>query len=199
MANECKKYREEMHRALDGELDSEERSGFEAHLAACPACRRDYGALKRAVAAFEAAPRLEPSPTFVADVVRLARLAETRQARSRRKAARVTIAASAAGAAVAAGAWAWLFKPALGTTAVGAFGAVVTAAVDNWKAARALAVPADVIGKLASALGSAGSQLARDAIQAASPVYLGAFVAIALFYLVWRAGSRVAAPLVRAV
>lgn len=196
MANECKRCKEEMHRALDAELGPEDRARFEEHLAACPTCRREYRALVRAVAAFEAAPRLEPSPTFASGVMRRVREVKARRARTRRVWPWV---GGGATAAAAAAAWAWLFKPALGTTAVGAFDAVVTALVDNWKAARALAVPADVIGKLAAALGSAGSQLARETIQAASPVYLGAFVAIALFYLVWRAGSRVAAPLVRAV
>lgn len=199
MANECEICKEEMHRALDGELGSEERARLEEHLAACPTCRREYEAVTGAVAAFEAAPRLEPSPAFAADVMRRVRLAKARRARARHAFAPVMIAASAAAAAATAGAWAWLFKPALGATAVGAFSGLVTAVIDYWKVARALAVPADVIGKLASALGLAGSHLAREAIQAASPVYLGAFVAVALFYLVWRIGSRAAAPLVRAI
>ena len=199
MARECEKTRETMHRALDGELGPEESARLDEHLAACPACRREYDALTRAVAAFEAAPRLEPSPDFAASVMNRARLAKARQARVRRAFARVTIAASAAAAAVAAGAWAWLFKPALGAAAAGAFNGAVSAVVDYWKVGRALAVPADVVGKLASALASAGSHLAWEGLKSSSPVYAGALVAVALFYLVWRAGSRAAAPLVRVI
>lgn len=199
MAEKCPKIKGLMHAALDGELDAETWVRFDEHLAACPRCRREYEALTRAVAAFEAAPRLEPSPDFAASVMNRARLAKARQARVRRAFARVTIAASAAAAAAAAGAWAWLFKPALGAAAAGAFNGLVTAVVDYWKVARALAVPADVIGKLASALGSAGSQLAWEGLKSSSPVYAGAFVAVAFFYLVWRVGSRAAAPLVRVI
>ncbi|HUV87516.1 MAG TPA: zf-HC2 domain-containing protein [bacterium] len=199
MAEKCSEIKALMNAALDDELDPEARVRFDEHLAACPACRREYEVLTRAVAAFEAAPRLEPSPTFAADVVRRARLAKGREARGRRAFARVTIAASAAAAAVAAGAWAWLFKPALGAAAAGAFNGLVTAVVDYWKVARALAVPAHVMGKLVSALGSAGSQLAWEGLKSSSAVYAGAFVAVALFYLVWRAGSRAAAPLVRVI
>jgi anti-sigma factor RsiW len=199
MSGKCPKIEALMHAALDGELGERERARFDEHLAACPACRREYEALTRAVAAFEAAPRLEPSPDFAASVMNRARLAKARQARVRRTFARVTVAASAAAAAVAAGAWAWLFKPALGAAAVGSFNGLVTAVVDYWKVARALAVPADVIGKLASALASAGSHLAWEGLKSSSPVYAGAFVAVALFYLVWRVGSRAVAPLVRTV
>jgi len=199
MPEKCPKIKDLMHAALDDELDVEARARFDEHLAACPACRREYEALARAVAAFEAAPRLEPSPDFAASVMNRARLAKAREARGRRAFARVTIAASAAAAAVAAGAWAWLFKPALGAAAAGAFNGLVTAVVDYWKVARALAVPADVMGKLASALGSAGSQLAWEGLKSSSAVYAGAFVAVALFYLVWRIGSRAAAPLVRVI
>jgi anti-sigma factor RsiW len=194
MAKECAKIEKFKHAALDGELDATARARFDAHLKTCPACRRKYEALARAVAVLAAAPRLEPSPTFVADVVRRARLAKARQARGRRALSRVMVAASAATAAAAAGAWAWLFEPALGATAVGVFNGLVTAVVDYWTVAPALAVPAYVIGKLASVLGSAGSQLAWEGLKSSSPVYAGAFVAIALFYLVWRAGSRAAAP-----
>lgn len=199
MAEKCPKIKGLIHAALDGELDAEARVRFDEHLAACPRCRREYEALTRAVAAFEAAPRLEPSPNFAASVMNRARLAKARQARVRGAFARVTIAASAAAAAVGAGAWAWVFKPALGAAAVGAFNGAVSAGVDYWKVARALAAPAAVAGELTSALGTVASYLAREAIQSASPVYLGAFVAVALFYLVWRSGSRAAAPLVRVI
>jgi anti-sigma factor RsiW len=199
MSGKCPKIKGLMHAALDGELGERDRSRFDEHLAACPRCRREYEVLAAAVAAFEAAPRLEPSPDFAASVMSRARLAKARQPRVRRTFARVTVAASATAAAAAAGAWAWLFKPALGAAAAGAFNGLVTAVVDYWKVARALAVPADVVGKLASALGSAGSHLAWEGLKSSSPVYAGAFVAVALFYLVWRFGSRAAAPLLRIV
>ena len=197
MANECEKIRETIHRALDGELGPKERVRLDAHIETCPACRREYEALTRAVAAFEAAPRLEPSPTFAADVMRRVRLAKARQARTRRF---VSWAMAGATAAVAAGTvafWGRVFRPALGATAGSLAGDILRTALDGWKVVRAFATPAAVAGKVASALGTVASHLAREAIQSASPVYLGAFVAIALFYLVWRAGSRAAAPLVR--
>jgi anti-sigma factor RsiW len=199
MSYKCTEIRELSHAALDGELDAAARARFEGHLEACPACRREYDALTRAVAAFEAAPRLEPSPTFVADVMRRARSAEAARARGRRAFTRVIVGASAAAAVAAAGAWLWLFQPALGAAAAGAFNGAVSAVIDYWKVTRALAVPAHVFEKLALALGSAGAQLTWNALKSSSPVYLGAFVAVALFYLVWRAGVRAAAPLVRTI
>jgi anti-sigma factor RsiW len=199
MANGCNKYREEMHRVLDGELDSEERSGLDEHLAACPACRRDYEALKRAVAAFEAAPRLEPSPAFAAGVMRRVRAAEARQARARRFFSWATAGATAAVATGSIVFWGRVFRPAPGATAFSWVADIVRLFTDGWTLVRAFTGPAAVLGKVASALGTAASYLFRDAIQAAAPVYLGAFVAVALFYLMWRVGSRAAAPLVRAI
>ena len=199
MANECEKTRETMHRALDGELGPEERARFDKHLVACPACRRAYEALTRAVAAFEAAPRLEPSPTFAADVMRRVRLAKARQARTRRF---VSWAMAGATAAVAAGTvafWGRVFRPALGATTFSWLTDVVRVVANGWTVVRAFATPAAVAGKLASALGTVASYLAREAIQAASPVYLGGFVAVAVFYLAWRLGRRPAAPLVRVI
>ncbi len=199
MTKECATIRKWMHAALDDELDEKARARFDEHLAACAACRREYAARVRAVAVLEAAPRLEPSPTFAAEVMRRARVAKARQARDRRAFKGFLVGASAAAAAAAAVAWVRLFQPALGAAATGAFTGAVSAAVDYWKVARALAVPADVIGKLASALGSAGSYFAWEGLKSSAPLYAGAFVAVALFYLVWRAGSRAAAPLVRII
>jgi anti-sigma factor RsiW len=199
MANECEIYREEMHRALDDELGPEERARFDGHLTACPTCRREYEALTGAVAAFEAAPRLEPSPAFSAGVMRRVRAAEARRAKTRRF---FSWAAAGATAAVAAGSiafWGRVFRPALSAAASSWVADVVRVASDGWKVVRAFTLPASVLAKVGSALGTAASYLVRDAIQAASPVYLGAFVAIALFYLLWRVGSRAATPLVRTI
>ncbi len=197
MAEKCPKIKDLMHAALDGELNAEARARFDEHLAACPQCRREYEVMAGAVAAFEAAPRLEPSPDFAASVMKRVRLAEARQLRARRSFTRVMVAASAAAAAAAAGAWAWLVRPALGAAAVEALNGLVSVVVDYWKVARAFAAPADAIGKLASALASAGSHLAWEGLASSAPAYAGAFVAVALFYLVWRLGTRAAAPLVR--
>lgn len=199
MAKECATIRKRMHAALDDELDAEARARFDAHLAACPACRREYAALARAVAAFEAAPRPEPSPTFAAEVMRRARMAKARQARGRRSFARVMVGASAAAATAAAVAWVRLFQPALGAAAAGVFEGAVSAAVDYWKVARALAAPAYAVEKLASVLGLAFSDLAWAGLKSSLPLYAAAFVAVALFYLVWRVGSRAAAPLMRTI
>jgi anti-sigma factor RsiW len=188
-----------MHRALDGELGPGERARLEGHLAACPACRRAYEALRRAMAAFEAAPRLEPSPTFAAGVMRRVRRAKARQASARRFFAWATAGATVALAAASVVFWGRVFRPALGVTAFSWLADVVRVVADGWTFVRAFAAPASAAGKVVSALGTAASHLAREAIQSASPAYLGAFVAIGLFYLVWRAGSRAAAPLVRGV
>jgi anti-sigma factor RsiW len=199
MANECKKYEEEMHRALDDELGPEERARLEEHLAACPACRRDYAALERAVAAFEAAPRLEPSPTFAVGVMRRVRAAKARETRTRRGWSWVGGAATAAAAAGNVVFWGRVFRPALGVSAFSWVADVVRVFTDGWTLFRAFAAPTAMLAKVASVFGTVASYLVADAIQGAAPVYLGAFVAIALFYLIWRVGARVAAPLVRAI
>lgn len=199
MAKECKKYKEDMHRALDGELGPEGRARFEEHLAACPACRREYRALTRAVAAFEAAPRLEPSPTFAAGVMRRVRAVKLRQARTRQVWSWVGGAATAAAAAGNVVFWGRVFRPALGATASSWVADVVRVFTDGWTLLRAFAVPTAVLAKVASVFGTVASYLVADAVQAVSPFYLGAVVAIGLFYLVWRVGSRAAAPLMRAI
>jgi anti-sigma factor RsiW len=199
MAKECATIRKRMHAALDDELDAEARARFDEHLAACPACRREYGALTRAVAAFEAAPRLEPSPTFAAEVMRRARMAKARQARSRRSFARIMVGASVAAAATAAVAWVRVFQPALGAAAAGVFNGAISAAIDYWKVARALAAPAYAVEKLASVLGLVVSDLVWAGLKSSLPLYAGAFVVVALFYLAWRVGSRAAAPMMRAI
>ena len=194
MSEKCSKIKVLMHAALDGELDTKERVRFDEHLAACPACRREYEALARALAAFEVAPRLEPSPTFAADVVRRARLAKAHEGRVRRTFSWVT-----AGAAVAAGAgavafWGRFVVPALSSAAGRLAGGLATALADGWKVAKAVAVGTDMAGRVLSVFGRAGSLLAWEGVRASSPVYVGAFAAIGLVYLVWRARARLAAP-----
>jgi anti-sigma factor RsiW len=194
MAHECRTAREMMHEALDGELTAPARRRFERHLAACPACRRAYDALAGAVAALEAAPRLEPSPVFAAGVMRRVRLARARQAAARRLLSWATAGAAAAVAAGTAAFWGRVFGPALGAAASSWAADAVRVAADGWRLIRALGAPASAGAKVASALGTAGLHVAREAVQAASPAYLGAFVAVTLFYLIWRLGSRAAAP-----
>jgi len=188
-----------MQTALDGELDAKGRARFDAHIKACPSCRRKYEALARAVAVFAAAPRLEPSPAFVADVMRRARRAKEIEARRRRAFTWITAAAAAAVGAGVVALWAGFLRPALGSTAASLASGLVTTAADVWEMAKALAAPGEVLGKIASVLGSAGSHLAWEGFKYISPVYFAAFVAIALFYLVWRAWSRAAAPRVLSV
>jgi anti-sigma factor RsiW len=199
MASECTKVEGLMQAALDDELDAKGRARFDAHIKACASCRRKYEALARAVAVFAAAPRLEPSPTFVADVVRRARLAKAGEARRRRAFTWVTAAAAAAAAAGAFAFWGRFFGPALGSAAASFVKGLAVTAADGWKVAKALAVPGEVFGKIVSVLGGAGSHLAWEGLKSASPVYFAAFVAVGLFYLVWRAGSKAAAPRVLSV
>jgi anti-sigma factor RsiW len=194
MSEKCSKIKGLMHAALDGELAAGDRARFDEHLAECPACRREYEALTRALAAFEAAPRLEPSPDFAASVMNRARAAKARQGRVRRAFSWVT-----AGAAVAAGAgavafWGRFIVPALGPGAGRLAAGLATTLADGWKVAKAVAVGTDVVGRLLPVFGRAGSLLAREGVRASSPVYVGALVAIALVYLVWRARARLAAP-----
>jgi len=199
MANECDISREMMHGALDGDLEAGERERFDAHLAACPACRRRYETLARAVAAFEASPRVEPSAAFTAGVMRRVREAKARQARKRRVFSWATAGATAALAAASVVFWGRVFRPALGATSASWLADAARLAGDGWTLVRALATPVAALSKVASVIGTVGSHFVRGAIESASPVYLGAFVAIALFYLMWRFGSRAAAPLVRAI
>ncbi len=194
MASECLKVEGLMQTALDDELDAKSRARFDAHIKACASCRRRYEALARAVAVFAAVPRLEPSPTFVADVMRRARLAKAREAGRRLAFTWVTAAAAAAVAAGALALWGGFFGPFLGSAATSLAKGLAVTAANGWKIAKALAVPGEVFGKIASILGGAGSHLAWEGFKSASPVYFAAFVAIALFYIVWRAGFKAAAP-----
>lgn len=199
MASECSKVEGLMQAALDDELDAKSGARFEAHIKTCPSCRRKYEALAGAVAVLAAAPRLEPSPTFVADVMRRARLAKAREARRGRTFSWVTAAAAAAVGAGAVAFWGGFLRPGLGSAAASLAKGLAVTAADGWKVAKALAVPGEVFGKIVSVLGGAGSHLAWEGFKSASPVYFAAFVAIALFYLVWRAWSKAAAPRVLSV
>ncbi len=194
MASECSKVKGLIREALDDELDAKGRARFDAHIKACPSCRRKYDALARAVAVFAAAPRLEPSPTFVADVMRRARLAKAREGRRGRVLSWVTAAAAAGAAAGAVVFWGDFLRPAVGSAAASLAKGLVVTAVHGWKVAKAFAVPTDAVGKVASTLGLTGSHLVWEGVRASLPVYFAAFVAIALFYLMWRAWLKAAAP-----
>jgi anti-sigma factor RsiW len=194
MDDKCLEFENLMHAAFDGELDELERGRFDEHLTACPACRREYEALTRALAAFEAAPRPEPSPTFAVDVLRRARLAKAREVRVRRAFSWTMAGVAAAAGAGAVAFWGRFAGPAFGTAAGRAVGNLALALADAWKVAKAVAVSSDVAGKVLSILGRAGSLLAWEGAKASSPVYVGAFAAIGLIYLLWRARFRLVAP-----
>ncbi len=199
MAADCSKIKILMHEAIDDDLDVKERYYFNRHLAVCARCRREYEVLAGAVGALAAAPRLEPSPTFVADVMRRGRLAKARQGRRRLALSWVAAAAAAAAGAGAVAFWGVFLKGAVSLAFGRVAGDLATTAAGSWKVAKALGFQADALGKVFSALGRAGSALAWEGVRASSPIYLGAFVAIGLFYLAWRAGSRAAAPLVQVI
>ena len=84
----------------DGELRGFARAEVEAHLAACPRCRRDVNDLDALTDALRALSQVEPSPEI--DGALLARVAATRPRRARPR-GWVLAAALAALAAVAAG------------------------------------------------------------------------------------------------
>jgi anti-sigma factor RsiW len=194
MAEKCVKIKELMAEALDGALAPEAQAAFDGHLASCAACRRRYEALGAAVSLFEAAPAAEPSPAFVAEVMRRARRARARETTLRRAYSWVTASATAA---VAAGAVVFgqrVFGPQLASALKGLASPVTAALVDAWRVWQALAVPTKAFGKVASTLASAGSQWAAEGLVTSAPAYAGAFVAIAAFYLIWRMGRLRAAP-----
>ena len=83
----------------DGELRGFARAEVEAHLAACPRCRRDLNDLDALTDALRALPQVEPSPEIHGAL--LARVTATRPRRARPRAWALA-AALAAVAAVAA-------------------------------------------------------------------------------------------------
>lgn len=183
-----------MAEALDGALAPEARAAFDAHLASCAACRRQYEALDAAVSLFEAVPAPEPSPAFVAEVVGRARRARARETALRRAYSWVTASATAA---VAAGAVVFgqrVFGPQLASALKGLASPVTAALVDVWRVWQAFAIPAKAAGKVASVLAAVGSHWAAEGLLASAPAYAGAFVAIAAFYLIWRMRRLRAAP-----
>jgi predicted anti-sigma-YlaC factor YlaD len=190
MKAECLKFKEMLPDALDGELTPAGRKEFDRHLAACPSCRREFEAAERALAVFAALPRTEPSPAFVTGVMVKARRARARAARTGRVLSWTTVGATAALSGAFVAGWARYFKPALLSRVSGAVGDAAGAVIDVWQSLRALAAPAAAVGKLAAALTSVGSSFLEEALRASAPVYCGAFVAVAVFYAIWRIGSR---------
>ncbi len=63
--NECRRSREWMSAALDQAPSPEEKAGLERHLAGCPACRRDFEALRETRARIREGEPLEP-PAWLA-------------------------------------------------------------------------------------------------------------------------------------
>jgi anti-sigma factor RsiW len=194
MARECSKINGWMDEALDGELTPAAAKRFREHLAACAGCRRDFDALRTAAAALAAAPRPAPSATFTADVLRKARAAKAR-AKGRRRAASWTLAGAAAAAAAAVvGGWLFAPRPGVGRAAGAAVASLASAFVGAVHVVGALQTPLYAAAKLLSALATVAARLAAGAVAAGSPAYVGAFAAIAAFYLIWRFGLKGPAP-----
>lgn len=194
MKAECLKFKEMVPDALDGELTPAGREEFDRHLAACPSCRREFEAAERTLAVFAAVPRPEPSPAFVAGVMLKARRARARAARTRRALSWTTAGATAALSGAFVVGWARYFKPALLSRVLAAVGDAAGAAINAWQFLRALVAPAAAVGKLAATLASVGSSFLGEALRASAPIYFGAFAAVAVFYVIWRIGSRAPAP-----
>jgi hypothetical protein len=61
---ECQICRDRMIEAYYGELAEEARAAFERHLAACPACGREYAALREILGLMDKRERPDPGPDF---------------------------------------------------------------------------------------------------------------------------------------
>jgi hypothetical protein len=61
---ECQISRERMIEAYYGELDGNARTAFERHLADCPACGREYDALRETLGIMDKRERPDPGPEF---------------------------------------------------------------------------------------------------------------------------------------
>jgi hypothetical protein len=61
---ECQICRDRMIEAYYGELAEEARAAFERHLAACPACGREYAALRKTLGLMDRRERPDPGPDF---------------------------------------------------------------------------------------------------------------------------------------
>lgn len=73
----CKTARLGFSLRLDGGLSYEETRAFQDHLRCCPACTREYAAFQRTVDFVRSLPEVPAPPTFVQDVVRAARMAQS--------------------------------------------------------------------------------------------------------------------------
>ena len=56
----CNDITQQMSEALDGLLDAKQQAAFDAHLAACPACREGFDALRETVAQLHDLPAVTP-------------------------------------------------------------------------------------------------------------------------------------------
>lgn len=64
--NKCKKTRKYLSSFIEGEIAEELRLDIEAHLRACPGCRKEKELLARSWTILETWPAVEPSPDFKA-------------------------------------------------------------------------------------------------------------------------------------
>lgn len=109
----CEEIREELSAALDGELPEEVRRAVEAHLAGCPACRKERDLLGGVDRLYRALPR-EDAPEGFEDTLgrRLAPPAPVRFPRPRRRPVALWPTLAAAALVVVAGGYAYLrFAP----------------------------------------------------------------------------------------
>ena len=60
----CAEAQNWLFRKIDGELSDSEIMAFDAHLAQCPSCAREYGLLSLPQRIAKATPELTPSPFF---------------------------------------------------------------------------------------------------------------------------------------
>ncbi len=62
MSNSCEEQQIRITGHLDGELDAQETSALEAHLEDCPACKREYEAMKTLIVGTTACLKIAPPP-----------------------------------------------------------------------------------------------------------------------------------------
>lgn len=82
----CRKYRQIMHRILDGEASDDERAGVKRHMAVCRACADTFRSLEFSLDLLGSMPAPAPAPDFTARTVQRALSAEKARARRRKSA-----------------------------------------------------------------------------------------------------------------
>jgi len=194
MPDRCADIRKSFQAALDGDLPPTNRKEFDRHLAACPGCRRAYGAATRTLAVFQAVPAAEPPRAFVRNVMLRLETAKARAARRRQAGIWFMTATAAASAAGLVAAWSRFVAPAAGGVAAAAVARGAEALAGGATLARAVAKPLGVFTSIASALGEAAWSVVGRGLSEFALLYVAGFAAFVILNLVWWARRPVIQP-----